>query len=90
MTARLTSLRSSYGGPPEPWRRRKPPAAVDSTSVSEDPMKISRRSLLLGMASAPVFLRMQRRPARPKLAAICTTYFKYSHAQHIVDLCNVR
>jgi hypothetical protein len=24
-------------------------------------------------------------PARPKLAAICTTYFKYSHAQHIVD-----
>ena len=48
-------------------------------------MKISRRSLLLGMASAPVFLRMQRRPARPKLAAICTTYFKYSHAQHIVD-----
>src|ERR1041384_841690 len=24
-------------------------------------------------------------PARPKLAAITTTYFKYSHAQHIVD-----
>ena len=24
-------------------------------------------------------------PSRPKLAAICTTYFKYSHAQHIVD-----
>src|SRR5258706_681637 len=23
-------------------------------------------------------------PARPKLAAICTTYFKVSHAQHIV------
>jgi hypothetical protein len=22
---------------------------------------------------------------RPKIAAICTTYFKYSHAQHIVD-----
>src|SRR5215510_14268336 len=48
-------------------------------------MKISRRSLLLGMASAPALLRVQRRPARPKLAAICTTYFKYSHAQHIVD-----
>lgn len=48
-------------------------------------MKISRRTLLLGMAAAPVVLRAQRRPARPKLAAICTTYFKYSHAQHIVD-----
>lgn len=24
-------------------------------------------------------------PKRPKLAAVCTTYFKYSHAQHIVD-----
>ena len=24
-------------------------------------------------------------PVRPKLAAIVTTYFKYSHAQHIVD-----
>ena len=48
-------------------------------------MKISRRALLLGMAAAPVVLRAQRRPARPKLAAICTTYFKYSHAQHIVD-----
>jgi hypothetical protein len=48
-------------------------------------MKISRRALLLGMAAAPVVLRAQRPPARPKLAAICTTYFKYSHAQHIVD-----
>ena len=27
----------------------------------------------------------QTRPARPKIAAIATTYFKYSHAQHIVD-----
>ncbi len=34
---------------------------------------------------APLVLRAQRRPARPRLAAICTTYFKYSHAQHIVD-----
>jgi hypothetical protein len=48
-------------------------------------MKISRRALLLGMATAPVLLRAQRPPARPRLAAICTTYFKYSHAQHIVD-----
>src|SRR3954470_6076407 len=24
-------------------------------------------------------------PARPKLAAVTTTYFKYSHTQHIVD-----
>jgi hypothetical protein len=48
-------------------------------------MKISRRALLLGMAAAPAVLRAQRPPARPKLAAICTTYFKYSHAQHIVD-----
>lgn len=48
-------------------------------------MKISRRALLLGMAAAPAVLQAQRRPARPKLAAICTTYFKYSHAQHIVD-----
>jgi hypothetical protein len=23
--------------------------------------------------------------SRPKIAAVCTTYFKYSHAQHIVD-----
>src|SRR5436309_2683667 len=48
-------------------------------------MKISRRTLLLGMGAAPLVLRAQRRPARPKLAAICTTYFKHSHAQHIVD-----
>jgi hypothetical protein len=48
-------------------------------------MKISRRALLLGMGAAPLILRAQRAPARPKLAAICTTYFKYSHAQHIVD-----
>jgi hypothetical protein len=48
-------------------------------------MKISRRALLLGIGAAPLAMRAQRRPARPKLAAICTTYFKYSHAQHIVD-----
>ena len=48
-------------------------------------MKISRRELLVSMAAAPIVLRAQRRPGRPKLSAICTTYFKYSHAQHIVD-----
>jgi hypothetical protein len=47
-------------------------------------MKISRRNLLLGMGAAPFVFRVQP-PRRPKLAAICTTYFKYSHAQHIVD-----
>ena len=44
---------------------------------------ISRRELLVGTAAAP--LLAQTRPARPKIAAIATTYFKYSHAQHIVD-----
>lgn len=39
----------------------------------------------MGIGGAPLTLRAQRRPARPKLAAITTTYFKYSHAQHIVD-----
>lgn len=47
-------------------------------------MKISRRTLLLGMGAAPLVLAAQRN-ARPRLAAICTTYFKYSHSQHIVD-----
>jgi hypothetical protein len=37
------------------------------------------------MGAAPLALRAQRPPGRPKLAAICTTYFKFSHAQHIVD-----
>jgi hypothetical protein len=36
------------------------------------------------MGAAPLVLSAQRKP-RPKLAAICTTYFKYSHSQHIVD-----
>src|SRR5919109_866652 len=47
-------------------------------------MQISRRALLATLAAAPVILRAQR-PARPRIAAICTIYFKYSHAQHIVD-----
>jgi hypothetical protein len=37
------------------------------------------------MGATPFILGARRRPARPKLAAICTTYFKFSHAQHIVD-----
>jgi hypothetical protein len=37
------------------------------------------------MGAAPVLLRGQPRRARPRIAAVCTTYFKYSHAQHIVD-----
>src|SRR3954454_10277212 len=47
--------------------------------------KITRRELLAGAASVPLLGAAQSRPARPKLAAITTTYFKYSHTQHIVD-----
>jgi hypothetical protein len=47
--------------------------------------KISRRDLLAGAASAPLLMGAQSRPTRPKIAAITTTYFKYSHTQHIVD-----
>jgi hypothetical protein len=46
--------------------------------------KISRRHLLAG-AAAPLLARAEKRRARPRLAAIATTFFKYSHAQHIVD-----
>ncbi len=42
---------------------------------------ITRREVLAG---AP-FLATAAPPERPKIAAICTTYFQYSHAQHIVD-----
>src|SRR5436189_3015050 len=48
-------------------------------------MQVSRRKFLAGLGAAPAILRAQGRPARPKLAAICTAYFKFSHAQHIVD-----
>src|SRR5206468_11784037 len=48
-------------------------------------MQVSRRKFLAGLGAAPAILRAQGRPARPKLAAICTAYYKYSHAQHIVD-----
>jgi len=45
---------------------------------------ISRRELLAGAALAQA-ARGQNRPTRPKLAAVTTTFFKYSHTQHIVD-----
>jgi len=51
--------------------------------------KISRRELLAGagatgaaLAGAPF---LQAQPKRPKIAAVTTTFFKYSHTQHIVD-----
>src|SRR3954463_6226577 len=46
---------------------------------------LSRRELLAGVASVPLVAAPQTRPARPKIAAVTTVYFKYSHAQHIVD-----
>ena len=46
--------------------------------------KITRRELFVGAALAHGALG-QTTPRRPKLAAITTTYFKYSHTQHIVD-----
>jgi hypothetical protein len=46
--------------------------------------KISRRQLLAGAAS-PLLLRAQPDRPRPRLAAITTTMFYLSHAQHIVD-----
>src|ERR687885_489707 len=47
--------------------------------------RISRRDLLATTAAAPFAAKAQNRPKRPKIAAVTTTYFKYSHAQHIVD-----
>lgn len=46
---------------------------------------LSRRDLLVGTAAAPFIASAQTPQTRPKIAAIATTYFKYSHAQHIVD-----
>ncbi len=49
-------------------------------------MKISRRELIAGTVGSPFVLRgAPPQPARPKLAAVCTIYFRMSHAQHIVD-----
>ena len=46
---------------------------------------LSRRELLAGVAASPLASRAQTRGQRPRIAAVATTYFKYSHAQHIVD-----
>src|ERR671921_721401 len=46
---------------------------------------LSRRELILATGSVPWLQAAQTRPARPKIAAIASTYFKHSHAQHIVD-----
>ena len=45
---------------------------------------LTRRGLLAGAGLLPQALRAQS-SRRPKLAAISTVYFKYSHSQHIVD-----
>ncbi|MDX1981748.1 MAG: hypothetical protein SFV51_15875 [Bryobacteraceae bacterium] len=42
---------------------------------------ITRRQVIAG---APLLVSAAP-PQRPKIAAICTTYFQYSHSQHIVD-----
>jgi hypothetical protein len=47
--------------------------------------KISRRDVLAGAAAGPLVAAAQTRSRRPKIAAISTIYFKYSHTQHIVD-----
>jgi hypothetical protein len=49
------------------------------------PMQLTRRDLLISAGALPFAAKAQMRPARPKIAAVATTYFKYSHAQHIVD-----
>jgi hypothetical protein len=51
--------------------------------MSAERIRISRRELLATTAAAPFIANAQ--PKRPRIAAIATTYFKYSHAQHIVD-----
>ncbi|HVX67910.1 MAG TPA: hypothetical protein VHA11_14960 [Bryobacteraceae bacterium] len=49
--------------------------------------KISRRHLLAGAAGTGAMFGPRERAGagRPKIAAITTVFFKYSHAQHIVD-----
>lgn len=44
-------------------------------------MRPSRREVLSLGAAAPLAARGKR----PRIAAVCTTFFKYSHTQHIVD-----
>lgn len=45
---------------------------------------ITRREVLAGAGSV-VATPLLAADGQPRVAAICTTYFKYSHAQHIVD-----
>ena len=45
-------------------------------------MRVSRREFIAGATAAPF---AQKAADRPKVAAICTIYFRMSHAQHIVD-----
>lgn len=45
---------------------------------------LTRREVLATTAASAA-LPLAAAPTRPKVAAICTTFFKYSHAQHIVD-----
>src|SRR5437868_13737187 len=48
-------------------------------------MAISRREFMAGTVAAPLAIHAQNRPERPKLAAVVTTDYLMSHAQHIVD-----
>ena len=45
---------------------------------------MTRRELIAGTALAAT-AAAQKRPTRPRIAAVTTSYFKYSHTQHIVD-----
>ncbi len=48
-------------------------------------MQLGRRDVVVGAGVAPLlWSRGGRAAKRPKIAAVCTAYFKYSHAQHIV------
>lgn len=48
-------------------------------------MALSRRQLLAGAGVAPMARAAAAPTPRPRIAALATTYFRYSHAQHIVD-----
>src|SRR6266498_824745 len=47
-------------------------------------MPLSRRRFLAATGGAPL-LAAAKPAARPKIAAVCTQYFRMSHSQHIVD-----
>ena len=48
-------------------------------------MTLSRRNFIAGAGAVPWTMHGQQPPKRPKLAAVCTIYFRMSHSQHIVD-----